>query len=94
MAAGDTMQGRRVDFWPGWPGGVEGPAEAGDYCCVPPGVDHRGNVWYAVDPSGGAGAIVTHTVVVNDDRSITCSPSLVMPSGWHGFLEHGVWREV
>lgn len=94
MAAGDTLQGRRVEFWPGWPGGREGPAQPGDYTYVPAGIDFRGNVWYALDPEGKVGAIVTHTVTEHEDGSITCSPSLVMPGGWHGFLERGVWREV
>ena len=42
-------------------------------------------------------ALVTLTVrdgliVEHEDSSITCAPSLVMPSGWHGYLERGVWR--
>ncbi len=58
------MKGRRVHFWPGFPGGVEGPAHPGDYCHVPPGIDFRGNIWYCVDPTGRAGAIVDHSVEI------------------------------
>lgn len=94
MAARDITQGRRVDFTPGWPGENALP---GDYCDVPDGV-HLGEfgVWYAVDPTGCAGAIIraNHTTSEHDDGSITCTPSLVTPSGWHGVLERGVWREV
>lgn len=90
----NELRGRRVHFWAGFPGGVEGPARPGDYCYVPPGIDPRGNVWYVVDPIGRAGAIVTHKVVEHDDGEITCSPSLIMPSGWHGYIEHGVWRSI
>jgi hypothetical protein len=85
------MTGRRVPFRPGFPGSNARP---GDYCRVPASADPRGACWYAVDPTGGAGAIVTHQVTVHEDGTISCSPSLVMPSGWHGFLERGVWREV
>lgn len=86
------MLGRRVGFTPGWPGSDALP---GDYCLVPDGVHHgEKDVWYAVDPTGGAGAIIraNHVTTEHDDGTITCSPSLVMPSGWHGFLERGVWR--
>ena len=86
------LEGRRVRFRRGWPGPRARP---GGYCKVPNGVDPRGpGVWYAVAPDGKAGAIVSHQVVEHDDGTITVSPSLVMPSGWHGWLEHGVWRSV
>lgn len=47
-----------------------------------------------------------HTFVEEDDGTLTISPSLsdfrsgepertgLGSDGWHGFLEHGVWREV
>jgi hypothetical protein len=39
-----------------------------------------------------------HTFTVHEDGTLTVSPSiLVRPyhdsPGWHGYLEHGVWRE-
>jgi hypothetical protein len=86
------VTGRRVEFKPGWPGSGGRP---GDYCKVPDGIDPReSGCWYLVDPTGGAGAALpsVHAVVEHEDGTITCSPSLVMPSGWHGFLERGVWR--
>ena len=87
------MQGRRVPFRPGFPGGGE-EALPGDYCKVPDGVlMGRKIIWLLVDPTGRAGSVIpeNHTVVEHKDGSITCQPSLVMPSGWHGFLRHGVW---
>lgn len=87
------MQGRRIEFRPGFP--REGLA--GDYCKVPDGLDPREDgCWYCMDPTGGAGAILPsiHTVEEHPDGSITVSPSLVMPGGWHGFLRAGVWESV
>jgi hypothetical protein len=54
--------------------------------------------WHIIDPTGGIGALgrtttekpAAHTVEIHEDGSITCSPSLVMPSGWHGWLIKGV----
>ena len=83
------LRGRRVRFRRAFPRG----ARPGDYAKVPAGIDPRGDeVWYAVAPDGRAFAIVTHDVSEHDDGTISCSPSVVTPSGWHGFLERGVWR--
>lgn len=87
------MQGRRVLFRPGFPGDF---AEPGDYCKIPPGMDPRADAaWYLLDPSGRPGAVLTskHTITEHEDGTISCSPSLVMPGGWHGFLQAGVWSE-
>lgn len=89
------LEGRRVRFSYGFPGRRR--LRPGRYCKVPDGMDPRGRgVWYAIDPTGCAGAIrpAQHQVVEHDDGTITVTPSLVMPGGWHGYLEHGVWREV
>ena len=90
------MQGRRVPFRPGFPAGGP-PAQPGDYCKVPPNV-RLGRIitWLLVDPTGGAGSIIpeNHVVTEHADGTITASPSLVMPSGWHGYLERGIWRSV
>lgn len=86
------MQGHRVEFVPGFPGSWDLPS---DYCLVPDGVDPRGpSIWYLMDPTGGVGALLPskHSVVVHDDGTITASPSIMMPGGWHGWLERGVWR--
>ena len=46
------------------------------------------------------GSFEKHNIVEHDDGTITVSPSILHaePSDldgrtWHGFLEHGVWRE-
>ena len=62
--------------------------ESGD-----PGAMEDG-VWYIRDPRGVIGALRTHTVTEHDDGTITVSPSILDPDGWHGYLERGVWREV
>jgi hypothetical protein len=85
------MQGHRVEFRPGFPGRY---AQPGDYCKVPDGVDPRGNGWwYIVDPTGGAGALdpAIHTITEHEDGTVSVTPSIVAPLGWHGFLNHGVW---
>ena len=46
------------------------------------------------------GNLTNHEVKEHEDGTITVAPSIligVRESGkeqWHGFLEHGVWREV
>jgi hypothetical protein len=91
------LQGRRVAFRPGFPGGAGPPAQPGDYCKVPANV-RLGRIitWLLVDPSDGAGSIIpeNHVVTEHVDRTITVNPSLVMPSGWHGWLRAGVWTSV
>jgi len=57
--------------------------------------------WHLMDPTGGVGAIgrilidkpAAHTWEEHEDGSVTFHPSLVMPSGWHGFMNHGIWTE-
>lgn len=82
-----------MEFVPGFPR----DAQPGDYCRVPAGIDPRPDCdWYVLDPTGGAGAILNtlHAVAERGDGAITVSPSVVMFSGWHGWLAHGVWRSV
>lgn len=53
--------------------------------------------WHVVDPTGGIGALgrmtsdqpAAHSIEIHEDGTITASPSLVMPSGWHGWLRRG-----
>lgn len=48
-----------------------------------PGADHHGQL----NPA--------HTITEHDDGAITVSPSIQCQCcGWHGFLEHGVWRQA
>jgi len=95
MAAGDTLQGRRVEnleeattedgYIPGcyWIGRhVEGKPE-----------------WWIVDPAGHVGRVGKHEVTEHEDGTITVSPSILSTTAdhghdWHGYLERGVWREV
>lgn len=75
-----------------WRYGFPRDASPGDYTYVPPGIDPRPDcVLYLVDPTGGAGAVLAsvHTLSTNEARGLTITPSLVMPSGWHGFLTAG-----
>lgn len=53
--------------------------------------------WHLIDPDGEIGAFGRtmpdrpdpHQVEIHEDGSISVSPSLVMPGGWHGWLRHG-----
>lgn len=63
--------------------------------------------WYCVVPSDAPydegcmfGNLSQHSVTEHEDGTITVSPSILIGQGknnttpWHGYLEHGVWREV
>lgn len=52
--------------------------------------------WIITAPDGSQGSIRegTHTVTEHDDGTITVEPSLVMPSGWHGWLRQGRFTSV
>lgn len=58
--------------------------------------------WHIIAPDGKIGAIgritkekpAAHSVTIHEDGQITVTPSLVMPSGWHGWLNHGVFSSV
>jgi hypothetical protein len=61
--------------------------------------DQRG-VWMCVTPAGHLGDLSNHDVTEHTDGTITVSPSILVSAsfngrreGWHGYLEHGVWRE-
>lgn len=51
--------------------------------------------WYIRDPNGDASSIHSenHSVEEHPDGTITVSPSIVVThgSGYHGFLQGGVW---
>lgn len=80
------------------------PRNAGEYAWMPyrlwerkPSFFTGEGEWHICDPTGRVGAIrerdgkPTHTWVEQEDGSVTFTPSLVMPSGWHGFLRRGVF---
>jgi hypothetical protein len=55
--------------------------------------------WLVYCPKGGVGTLINHQVVEHEDGTITVSPSILQNWGrkgesWHGYLEHGEWREV
>ena len=65
-----------------------------------------GNCWYVVAPLGdgyGIGRLEKHTVREHDDGTISVRPgdgssnSILISKAdgrsWHGYIEHGVWRE-
>ncbi len=71
--------------------------EPGEY-----GKDPKGN-WFCRVPAVpgkyfGVGGLGKHTIVEHEDGTITVSPSILCTghhgATWHGYLEHGVWREI
>lgn len=59
-------------------------------------------VWECVTPNGRVGGLDDHQVMEHEDGTITVSPSILVAAeqvgdvelpGWHGYLEHGTWRE-
>lgn len=89
------MQGRRL---PDRPDGWLPKMEPGDYVKV-------GDTWYAMTPNGAEAFLhPEHEITVHEDGSLTVAPSILIegyednsylhgPFRWHGYLEHGVWRE-
>jgi hypothetical protein len=57
-----------------------------------------GDDWLVCLPTGELGNISGHTITEHEDGTITVSPSIldIIPGGggYHGWLEHGVWREA
>lgn len=82
------MQGKRINA-------QDNPRFApGDYGRVSDGT------WYAMTPNGHLGNLASHDVTEHEDGTISVSPSILLTSAqgdvdlWHGYLEHGIWREV
>lgn len=80
------MQGTRIDA-------KDNPRfKAGEYGQISDGT------WYGCTPNGHACSLAKHTVTEHEDGTITVSPSILVSDNsgelWHGYLEHGVWREV
>jgi hypothetical protein len=100
MAAGDTLQGRRVESVKALYDG-----QAGDYVIVhpndPQGIRHpepKIQLFFR-DPTGAIGRASKHEITECEDGTVTVSPSILATSGehghdWHGYLEHGIWREL
>ena len=86
-------QGCRV-----YPGGNDLWLKSGEF-----GINPQDDNWYACTPNGHLGNLENHEVTEHEDGTITVSPSILVigydnekkeKTAWHGFLEHGVWREV
>jgi hypothetical protein len=81
------MQGKRI-----YPDNVVNSFLPGEYGKI-------GDTWFACTPDGRLGDLSNHEVTEHEDGTITVSPSILVSAGgklgeWHGYLEHGVWREV
>lgn len=66
----------------------------GEWHIVDPtgGIGAAGRHWRETQAGGlVVEHLPAHTWQVHDDRSVTFNPSLVMPSGWHGWLRAGVF---
>lgn len=89
MAAGDLTPGKRMRSHD-WTGA---PPEPGIYW-----QDAPTGKWYGATPRSGyhIAGLEKHQVVEHEDGTITVSPSILVDGEWqwHGYLEHGVWREV
>lgn len=50
--------------------------------------------WHVCAPNGCIGTLLTHNIEEHEDGTITVSPSILFngESGWHGYLERGIWR--
>lgn len=64
-----------------------------------------GGIWGIVTPNERHGHLVVHTVREHEDGTISVAPgdgstnSILCSAvgdraGWHGYIDHGVWREV
>ena len=88
MAAGDKTQGTRVEIQDGYH-----VLKRGEYGKAADGI------WYARAPGGQLGNLSAHEVTAHPDGTISVQPSIQIDArtverSWHGYLEHGVWREV
>jgi hypothetical protein len=73
--------------------------ESGDYM-----VNAEGVVWVRLPNGIGPSLLTGWSVEEHEDGTITTSPSILSKgpvtfggaeyAEWHGYLEHGVWREV
>lgn len=84
------VQGKRRDF----PTDAELP-ELWEY-------GKRENKWWYCATPGGMADLSKHDVIEHEDGTITVSPSIAVTTPqsdasanfWHGFLEHGIFREA
>ena len=92
------MQGRRISKPPSSWEADQTPYQNGDYWKN----DEDGS-WYCVTPNGLLGWLKNHHVEEHEDGTISVvagpwgSNSILVnggrPNAWHGYIEHGVWKE-
>jgi hypothetical protein len=72
------------------------------------GRDPASGVWYGRTPNGHLVNLAAHQVTEHNDGTVTVTPSIGVKSSryseeydtmvtftvWHGFLEHGHWRQA
>lgn len=65
------------------------------------GKDPADGYWKGRPPGQHLGDFSLHDVTEHEDATITVSPSILVTGyqndckvEWHGYLEHGVWRQV
>lgn len=68
----------------------------GGYC---PFVTKGQRMWLVRTPNGHLGNLGAHDVTEHDDGTITVSPSILISNPqqgelYHGYLEHGAWRDA
>jgi hypothetical protein len=88
------VKGRRLpDDFTNTPGFTWEKVEPGDYF-----KKADGRSWFVQSPAGDAGTVTPEiwTIIELSDGTITVAPSIWFnkPTGWHGYLEAGVWRQV
>ena len=80
---------RRRDLDGKYPYEIEPNLEPGDYASSIHGL------WCVRAPNGDQGSLrpSVHTIVENEDGTITVSPSIQFETGqrYHGYLKAGVW---
>ena len=61
----------------------------------------KSGTWYARPFGMHMGGLENHDVIEHDDGTITVTPSILIIGSkgngevrWHGYLDHGVWREI
>lgn len=70
-----------------------------DFAGHPGAYGKVGGGWLVCLPTGELCSMnAGHDITEHEDGTITVSPSILMRADrgtpWHGYLEHGVWREV
>ena len=85
MEGANTTPGRRI--YPDAEGWFT--IQPGDYVKAVDGT------WIAWAPGDRApGGLQKHEITEHQDGTITVTPSILTPSGWHGYLQAGIWTKA